>query len=40
VGGPAFEVFGHRPLYRADDLLAWARSRTTTQRTLDRVMAA
>jgi hypothetical protein len=31
-GGPAFEVFGHRPVYRAEDLLAWARSRTTAQR--------
>jgi hypothetical protein len=28
-GGPVFEVFGHRPVYRVDDLLAWARARTT-----------
>jgi hypothetical protein len=28
-GGPAFESFGRRPLYRESDLLAWAQSRST-----------
>jgi hypothetical protein len=28
-GGPPFESFGRRPLYRAADLLAWAQARTT-----------
>jgi hypothetical protein len=31
-GGPAFESFGRRPLYREPDLLAWAQSRTTGPR--------
>ena len=39
-GGPAFEVFGHRPVYRASDLLAWARSRTTARRPSERAVAA
>jgi hypothetical protein len=28
-GGPPFESFGRRPLYRQADLLAWAQGRTT-----------
>ena len=28
-GGPPFESFGRRPLYREVDLLAWAQGRTT-----------
>jgi hypothetical protein len=28
-GGPLFESFGRRPLYREQDLLAWAQGRTT-----------
>jgi hypothetical protein len=31
-GGPAFESFGRRPLYREADLLAWAQARTTGPR--------
>ena len=31
-GGPVFESFGRRPLYREDDLLAWAAARTTGPR--------
>ena len=31
-GGPIFESFGRRPLYREPDLLAWAQSRTTGPR--------
>jgi hypothetical protein len=31
-GGPAFESFGRKPLYREADLLAWAQSRTTGPR--------
>jgi len=31
-GGPAFESFGRRPLYREPDLMAWAQSRTTGPR--------
>src|SRR5262249_59760860 len=31
-GGPPFESFGRRPLYREADLLAWAQARTTGQR--------
>ena len=31
-GGPAFESFGRRPLYRPDDLLTWARERSTGPR--------
>jgi len=31
-GGPAFESFGRRPLYREPDLLAWAQSRATGPR--------
>jgi hypothetical protein len=31
-GGPTFESFGRRPLYRQADLLAWARARTTGPR--------
>ena len=31
-GGPAFESFGRRPLYRESDLLAWAQARTTGPR--------
>jgi len=27
-GGPQFETFGHRPLYRESDLLAWVAART------------
>src|SRR5215471_17720308 len=28
-GGPAFESFGRRPLYREAELLAWAKARST-----------
>jgi hypothetical protein len=28
-GGPAFESFGRRPLYREAELLAWAQARST-----------
>jgi hypothetical protein len=31
-GGPMFESFGRKPLYRATDLLAWVASRTTGPR--------
>ena len=31
-GGPVFESFGRRPLYREVDLLAWAQARTTGPR--------
>jgi hypothetical protein len=31
-GGPTFESFGRRPLYREADLLAWAHARTTGPR--------
>ena len=31
-GGPTFESFGRRPLYRETDLLAWAQARTTGPR--------
>ncbi|HKM71336.1 MAG TPA: DNA-binding protein [Stellaceae bacterium] len=31
-GGPAFESFGRRPLYREADLLAWAMAKTTGPR--------
>jgi len=31
-GGPTFESFGRRPLYREPDLLAWAQARTTGPR--------
>jgi hypothetical protein len=31
-GGPPFESFGRRPLYREPDLLAWAQARTTGPR--------
>ena len=31
-GGPPFESFGRRPLYREVDLLAWAQSRSTGPR--------
>jgi len=31
-GGPLFESFGRRPLYREADLLAWAQGRTTGPR--------
>ena len=31
-GGPVFESFGRRPLYREDVLLAWAAARTTGPR--------
>jgi hypothetical protein len=31
-GGPTFESFGRRPLYREADLLAWAQARTTGPR--------
>jgi hypothetical protein len=31
-GGPTFESFGRRPLYREVDLLAWAEARTTGPR--------
>jgi hypothetical protein len=28
-GGPPFQTFGRRPLYREENLLAWAQARTT-----------
>ena len=31
-GGPVFQSFGRIPLYREDDLLAWAQSRSTGPR--------
>lgn len=31
-GGPVFESFGRRPLYRAADLLAWVASKTSAPR--------
>jgi hypothetical protein len=31
-GGPTFESFGRKPLYREPDLLAWAQARTTGPR--------
>lgn len=31
-GGPVFESFGRRPLYRPSALLAWAASKTTPPR--------
>jgi hypothetical protein len=31
-GGPIFDSFGRRPLYRPDDLLEWARERSTGPR--------
>jgi hypothetical protein len=31
-GGPTFESFGRKPLYRATDLLAWAEARTSGPR--------
>jgi len=31
-GGPLFESFGRKPLYREADLLAWARTKTTGPR--------
>jgi hypothetical protein len=31
-GGPVFESFGRKPLYREADLLDWAQSRTTGPR--------
>ena len=31
-GGPVFESFGRRPLYREADLLAWAEAKTTGPR--------
>ena len=31
-GGPIFESFGRRPLYREAELLEWARRRTTGPR--------
>jgi hypothetical protein len=31
-GGPVFESFGRRPLYREVDLLAWAAAKTTGPR--------
>jgi hypothetical protein len=31
-GGPTFESFGRKPLYRETDLLAWARAKTTGPR--------
>ena len=31
-GGPVFESFGRRPLYRPDDLMGWARERSTGPR--------
>ena len=31
-GGPIFESFGRRPLYREADLLAWAKAKTTGPR--------
>jgi hypothetical protein len=31
-GGPAFESWGRRPLYRETELLAWAKARSTGPR--------
>jgi hypothetical protein len=31
-GGPVFQSFGRKPLYREADLLDWAQSRTTGPR--------
>jgi hypothetical protein len=31
-GGPIFESFGRRPLYRETELLAWAQARSTGPR--------
>jgi hypothetical protein len=31
-GGPTFESFGRKPLYREADLLAWAQTKTTGPR--------
>jgi hypothetical protein len=31
-GGPVFESFGRRPLYKPADLLAWVASKTTAPR--------
>jgi hypothetical protein len=31
-GGPTFESFGRKPLYREADLLAWATGKTTGPR--------
>jgi hypothetical protein len=31
-GGPVFESFGRKPLYRETDLLAWVRGKTTGPR--------
>jgi hypothetical protein len=31
-GGPIFESFGRKPLYREVDLLAWAKAKTTGPR--------
>ena len=31
-GGPLFESFGRRPLYKPADLLAWVASKTTRPR--------
>ncbi len=31
-GGPVFESFGRRPLYKPADLLAWVASKTTPPR--------
>jgi len=31
-GGPVFESFGRRPLYRPSDLLAWVASKTSSPR--------
>jgi len=31
-GGPTFESFGRKPLYREADLLAWAKAKTTGPR--------
>jgi hypothetical protein len=31
-GGPTFESFSRKPLYREADLLAWAQARTTGPR--------
>ncbi len=31
-GGPIFESFGRRPLYRPSDLLAWVASKTSAPR--------
>jgi hypothetical protein len=31
-GGPVFQSFGRKPLYREADLLAWAQAKTTGPR--------